>query len=70
MELLARENKEDSALERKVRHLLFEIECHAFSLRFNSKLIDKLRGDYLRQVAFGANARPPQRKFLPYASTV
>ena len=60
----------DQALEEKVRELRFMIETHLFAGQFNSKLIEQLRGDYVKFLTYGANHRPPQRRFVPYSSSL
>lgn len=57
-------------LEQHARKAKFLIETHVFAGSFHSKLVDQLRQEYVSQLSYGSDGRPPQRRFVPYASTL
>lgn len=57
-------------LEQQAKKAQFLIETHIFAGSFNSQLIEQLRQQYINKLSFGENGRPPQRRFVPYASTL
>ena len=69
LSLMANDTKAHQA-EEKIKELKFLIETHVFAGQFNSKLIDSLRLNYVKHLTFGPGQKPPQRRFVPYSSTL
>lgn len=44
------------------------IECNIFGAQYNQNMIDDLRKDYVKNLTFGENLKPPQRRFIAYSS--